>query len=141
MKKQKVLCKSLSTVETLGSVNVLCSDKTGTLTENNMVTTNAAVFTEEKTPEEAATAVKGSSNSVWGQLWHVASLCCAAKFDSETADLPLEKKKILGDATDAATLRFAETLGSVEELKRDWKQLMEIPFNSKNKVCSFGSST
>lgn len=137
MKKQKVLCKSLSTVETLGSVNVLCSDKTGTLTENNMVTTNGAIFTVEKSPEEAAAAIredKGKSHSPWAQLWHVAGLCCAAKFDSETANLPLAQKKILGDATDGATLRFAETLGSVEGLKKGWKQIMEVPFNSKNKA-------
>lgn len=140
MKKQKVLCKSLSTVETLGSINVLCSDKTGTLTENVMRVTNAAIHTQEKSPEEARRLVEtgpNASNNPWTQLWHVAGLCCSAIFDAETIDRALAERRILGDATDQATLRFAETIGSVDALKSVWKQIAEVPFNSKNKVLHF----
>jgi sodium/potassium-transporting ATPase subunit alpha len=133
MKRQKVLCKSLSTVETLGTVNVLCSDKTGTLTENRMEVVNAALATDEISSDMFHHLLDGDNGS-WTQLWHVAGLCCAAKFDSDTMGKALAERRILGDATDQATLRFAETLRSVAGLQNSWKHVLEIPFNSKNKA-------
>ena len=109
-----------------------------------MKVTNAAVLTEEKVPEEAqrlvASGENGSKHNPWTQLWHVAGLCCSAKFDAETMNRPLAERRILGDATDQATLRFAETLGPVDSLLSTWKQVMEVPFNSKNKVFSLAIS-
>ena len=136
MKRQKVLCKGLSTVETLGCINVLCSDKTGTLTENRMQVISTSICQDETTPEIAHERMTQhhSSQGAWRNLWHVAGLCCGAKFEAASMGRPLAERLILGDATDQATLRFAETLGPVAPLLEDWKQVFEIPFNSKMKV-------
>jgi len=145
MKKNKILCKSLKTVETLGSVSVICSDKTGTLTKNSMVVTDIYAAGEEYTPDAARDlmAVLRSENNVAtltkkredviNRIRMLAGLCNSGEFDAATMHLPVSERKINGDATDQALLRLSESLGSVAELRRDWKKVFEIAFNSKNK--------
>lgn len=100
LSNNKVLCKSLMTVETLGSVDVLCSDKTGTLTCNRMTVTNAAIGDEEVSADEAPRNIAGGPKSEGlRQVAAIAALCNAAEFDEATKDQPLQEKKINGDAT------------------------------------------
>lgn len=78
-------------------------------------------------------ANKLSTNSHIDQLRAVAALCNAGEFDDASDHLPLKKRKINGDATDQAILRFSESLGSVSDLRRMWKKNFEMAFNSNNK--------
>jgi sodium/potassium-transporting ATPase subunit alpha len=63
----------------------------------------------------------------------LSGLCNSGEFDAATMHLPISERKINGDATDQAVLRFSESLGSVSELRKQWKKVFEIGFNSKNK--------
>lgn len=67
------------------------------------------------------------------QLRTIAGLCNAAEFDAQTRKLPLDERKIHGDATDTAILRFSEYLGPISEMKRCWHTKFDLAFNSKNK--------
>ncbi|KAK5074266.1 hypothetical protein LTR64_006590 [Lithohypha guttulata] len=135
MRKNNILCKSLKTVETLGAVSVLLSDKTGTLTKNQMTVTEVLIgLTQKATDDVRRDRVEGQSmRESIDQLRVVAAINNAGDFDPTTMQLPVPQRKVIADATDAAILRFSETIVPVAESRRLWRKRFELPFNSKNK--------
>jgi sodium/potassium-transporting ATPase subunit alpha len=113
MAKRKALIKTLTSVETLGAVTVICTDKTGTLTQNNMAV-NKCWFDEKVSDVQDL----GKENAF--VLLRIASLCNNARFI---------EGNYKGDPTEVALLKAArETIGDViAERKR------EIPFDSERK--------
>ena len=132
MKKTKILPKGLATVETLGCVNVICSDKTGTLTQNHMFVKSLGMVDQEYSLEElmaGAEVPEGLAN-----LLNSSALCNDATFEPESMHLPSYERTVNGNATDAAVLRLADSM-SVPALKNPgpYERIHQIPFNSKNK--------
>ncbi|KAK8245999.1 hypothetical protein IWZ00DRAFT_490613 [Phyllosticta capitalensis] len=141
MRRNSVLCKSLKTVETLGAVSVICSDKTGTLTKNQMRVTDCLVGRDALTATEAAGKVQLSRVAInilepslgCKHMATIGAVCNAGEFDAATMDKPLAERKINGDATDTAVLRFSEGLVPVQESRQKWRNVYRVAFNSKNK--------
>jgi sodium/potassium-transporting ATPase subunit alpha len=72
-------------------------------------------------------------DSAVGKLALLAGLCNEADFDPTTTHLPLSERKINGNATDQAVLRFAESVSPIAGMKQRWRTDFRLAFNSKNK--------
>ncbi|KZV91494.1 calcium ATPase [Exidia glandulosa HHB12029] len=137
MAKRQVLVKNLATIETLGCMSVLCSDKTGTLTEGRMAVQDVAFSDRELdlSPthgEDDEKTEKSIGPTGLSDVQMVARLCNGARFNGSD-DTELADRQIIGDATDTAILRFAEGLPDARELVAGHAINFEIPFNSRNK--------
>lgn len=112
MRKANILCKSLTTVESLGAVNFIASDKTGTLTLNKMTVVNLTAGITAFSAAEARdeTGRNGASGGIIRVAAAVAGLCNDATFQSFGADEPIENRKVNGDATGTYLVIFISKL-------------------------------
>ena len=107
MSKRNAVVRKLTAVETLGCTQVICSDKTGTLTQNKMTVTDC----------------KGDSENLTAQAM---ALCCDA-FN--------QNGKINGEPTEAALVEWAQKLGmKKDQLEQEFPRVAEVPFDSSRKM-------
>lgn len=125
MVKKNAIIRRLPAVETLGSASVICSDKTGTLTQNRMTLKKAYVDGEYEAEE-----INNFNSEKVKNLLSLGTLCSDGSIIIDN-----NKEEHIGDPTETSIISAAYKNGiTKEELNNKFKRLGEIPFDSDRKL-------
>lgn len=125
MVKKNAIIRRLPAVETLGSASIICSDKTGTLTQNRMTLVKAYLNTTGKLEE-----ISSQNSEEVKLLLQYGSLCCDGSVVFHG-----EEEQHIGDPTETAIVLAAHKNGMPkEDLNKQYPRLAEIPFDSDRKL-------
>jgi Ca2+-transporting ATPase len=128
MVKRNAIIRTLPSVETLGSATVICSDKTGTLTQNKMTVVEAYVNHKRDVINRAVPATV--LNKEENRLLAIAVLCA----DAQVRNNDNGKYEFTGDPTETALLDFGVLYGMYKDVvEKKFPRIAEIPFDSERK--------
>ncbi|XP_051577895.1 calcium-transporting ATPase type 2C member 1 isoform X1 [Myxocyprinus asiaticus] len=135
MVKKRAIIKKLPIVETLGCCNVICSDKTGTLTKNEMTVTH--LFTSDGQHAEVTGVGYNNAGEVLldGEMVHGFSNTSISKIVEAGCvcnDAVIRNNTLMGRPTEGALIALAMKMG-LEGLQQEFVRLEEIPFSSEQK--------
>lgn len=131
MAKEQAIIKDLKAVESLGCVSVICTDKTGTLTQNRMKVEQVMVDGKVWTPDRIQ-----PRNPKHRLLLEICALVNDAVI-SEQVNRAQQERQDMGDATEVALLHLVKACGlSPNKIHADNPRIREFPFDSERKLMS-----
>lgn len=123
MAKQHAIMRNLPAVETLGSTSVICTDKTGTLTQNKMTVVDSFL------PTQGSKELTDLTQADQKLLLNAMVLCNDSSFSQEG--------QLLGDPTELALIAYSDKIGyPYQDLREKSPRLAEFPFDSERKLMS-----
>lgn len=136
LSKRKVIIKKMEAVETLGATNIICTDKTGTLTEDKMQV-HTLVFEDEKLSEihnkDCAYFQNIEKSKAFNTILTTSVLCNNVILDAE---------EMRGDNIELALIQFAKKLHiNPKKIKENNLEELEIPFNTTSKLMATLNTT